>query len=102
MKEKKRDDNMTGDEKTNEIPSLNDEAWLGKQELGASEHVIEYHTGGVKSQVKVKAHVLSGAVVESIEGKHTRLNKKTGDIDMDTDAYLKDIVKQVFALDTLT
>lgn len=86
---------MTG----KDIPSLTDEGWYNQQELGQVERVLTYSTGDGKSQVKVKAHVLSGAVSESLEAKHTKFNKQTGEFDLDSEAYLKDIVKQVFRLD---
>ena len=84
------------------IPSINDEAWYSHQELGKNETVITYNTGEGNAQVKVTAHVLSGAVVESIESKHMKLNTQTGEIELDTDAYLRDIVKQVFRLNEQT
>jgi len=85
--------------KRDEIPSLTDEEWYSKQELGKIETVLTYNTGGGTAQVRVVAHVLSGSVVESMTSKHTRLNTKTGEIELDTDAYIKDLIKQVFRLD---
>ena len=84
------------------IPSINDEAWFSQNELGKIDKVITYNTGEGTAQVRVTAHILSGAVAESIEAKHSALNEKTGEIDLNTDAYLRDIIKQVFRMNDAT
>ena len=84
---------------TQKIRSLTDKEWISENELGTIEEVIEYHNGEELKQVKVVAHVLSGAELDAIEAKYSRFDSNTGKIDIDSDKYNKARMCSIFKLD---
>jgi hypothetical protein len=93
-KEKKGEDIMKNEEA---IGRLTDEEWASKNECGSVERIIEYQTSHGKKRVVVEAKILSGSETRALEVRHTNADKN-GDIKLDSDGYITDLVKTTYGL----
>ena len=84
------------------ISSITDKDWASKNELGTIEEIIEYSSGEEIKQVKVVAHILSGAESDAIDSKYSSFNTETNKLDVDSDGMTKAKMCKVFRIDSDT
>ncbi len=84
------------------IRNITDKEWASENELGTIEEIIEYSNGEKKSKVKAVAHVISGAELDAIETRFSKIDMDTGDVSTDFDGYSKAKMCRIFRIDEKT
>lgn len=78
------------------IPSLTDENWASKPELGTIEKVLEYMSGDELKKVNAVAHIPSGTVIETLEEEFAETD---GDqVTINSKGYNRALWKVVFGI----